>query len=303
MNKSAARCIAWLLALVAVVSISPTALTAKTQISSDEITNPTTSTTLEASVGTLFPAVSVPVPKPSVLLVGDSTMAGLRWFKDATKSLSGAAFHVDVESCRSIAGKSCYGREQRIPLSAYAAIRAVKTPLDVVVLMAGTHNEPETVESELRSIKRLVEKNGAKLVVLTLRKPLRGNSAITKSGLVSIDRVNGVIKQLFRHANSQSTYVADWKAFSAGHDNWFRQDGFHLNIRGALALGWYLSRVIEHVGVTSCLMSGSDACTMPTVKDSNADWLQRFNVEYSEIHCYEDGKKRTKVCERDRRLP
>jgi hypothetical protein len=303
MNKSATRCIAWLLTVVVVVSVSPTALRATTQTNSADVTNSTTSTIPEAPINTLFPTATIPVRLPNVLLVGDSTMAGLRWFKDATKSLSGASFLVDVESCRSIAGKACYGREQRIPLNVYDAIRAVKTPLDMVVMMAGTHNESVAVESELQSIKRLVEKKGAKLVVLTLRKPQSGKGAVTKSGIASIDRINGMIKKFFKHTRSQTTYVADWKAFSAGHDNWFRQDGFHLNTRGALALGWYLSRVIEHVGVTSCLMTGSDACTMPSNKDSNVNWLQLFNVKYTEIHCYEDGKKRTKVCERDRRLP
>jgi hypothetical protein len=303
MNRSTSRYVALILSVGIVGAFSPSALQAKTQIGSDDTTTSTSSIIPEAPINSLFPSATIPVRLPNVLLVGDSTMAGLRWFKDATKSLSGASFLVDVESCRSIAGKSCYGREQRIPLNASAAIRAVRTPLDVVVLMAGTHNDPATIESELQSIKRLVEQKGAKLVVLTLRKPLSGKGAVSKSGLALIDRMNGIIKQLFRNTKSQSTYVADWKAFSAGHDNWFRQDGFHLNVRGALALGWYLSRVIAYAGVTSCLMSGSDACTIPTYKDSHDDWLQKFNVEYTETHCYEDGKKRTKMCERDRRLP
>lgn len=303
MNKSVTRCIAWLLTYIAVLLLSPASVHAKSQVGSEDMSGSTTSTFPESPVNNLFPSVTIPVRVPNVLLVGDSTMAGLRWFKDATKSLSGAAFTVDVESCRSIAGKSCYGREQRIPLNASDAIRAVKTPLDIVVLMAGTHSEPAAIESDLQSIKRLVKKKDAKLVVLTLRKPNRGNRAVSKSGLVLIDRINGLIKRHFTHTKSQSTYVADWKAFSAGHDNWFRQDGFHLNSRGALALGWYVSRVVAHVRATSCLMSGSDACVMPSNKDSHDNWLQRFDVEYTETHCYEDGKKRTKVCERDRRLP
>lgn len=303
MNKSATRCVAWLLTVVVGATLSLSVLPAKADIGSDDLTAPSSTSIPESPIYSLFPKATVPVPLPNVLLVGDSTMAGLRWFKDVTKSLSGASFRIDVESCRSIASKSCYGREQRIPLNAYAAIRAVKTPLDVVVLMAGTHNELATIESELKSVRRLVKEKGAKLIMLTLRKPLPENNAVTKSGGLSINRINGLIQQLFQQPDSQSTYVADWKAFSTGHNNWFRQDGFHLNTRGALALGWYLSRVVEHVGVTSCLMTGSDACTMPSNKDSNVNWLQLFNVKYTEIHCYEDGKKRTKVCERDRRLP
>jgi hypothetical protein len=230
-------------------------------------------------------------------------MAGLRWFPDAKKSLSGATYIVDVESCRSIAGTSCYGREQRIPTNAYAAIRAVKQQLDVVVLMAGTHNEQSTVDAELRSIKKLVEKRGAKFVVLTLRKSLRPNSAVRKTGVISIDRVNGMIKKYFSHTKSDSTYVADWKTFSNDHSNWFRQDGIHLNIRGALALGWYVSHVVAHVLHKPCGTTDTAICTIPVNKDSFEDWLHRFNVEYTDMHCYEDGNKRIKMCERDRRMP
>lgn len=250
-----------------------------------------------------FLPTTVPLRVPKVLLVGDSTMAGLRWFTNAKKALTGASFIVDVESCRAIASESCYGREKRIPTNTYTAIRSVKDQLDLVVVMAGSHNEPATIESELQSIRRLVQKRGAKLVVLTLRDPYRPNNAVTKESVTSIRRINQLINRIFQTSDSTSSSVADWRTFSTGHSNWFRQDRIHLNLRGSLALGWYLSQITAHVLGTPCDSSDAMRCAMPSNKDSFVDWLQRFHVKYTNQHCYEDGSKRTAMCERDRRMP
>jgi hypothetical protein len=227
-------------------------------------------------------------------------MAAMRWFKDGRKSLSGSTFIVDVESCRSIGGYSCYGREYRAPSTAYEVVESVKGKLDVVVLMAGTHHNPATVESDLRSFRRIVAKKGAKLVVLTLRDLNRTTATI--DGVTLIERVNGMIETMFEIPRFENTYIADWKAFSRGHDDWFRSDGIHLTIRGTLALGWFISNVVAHVAEVPCTSYETEVCPLPSWKDSRVNWLRRFRVQYTETHCYEDGGMRRKVCERDRRL-
>ena len=229
-------------------------------------------------------------------------MAALRWFKDGKKALSGASFIIDVESCRSIAGQSCSGREYRVPPNAYDAIESVKGRLDVVVLMAGSHSQSSTIESELHSLQRLVAARGAQLVVFTLRNLLRGGT-VTSSGVTPFERINVMIKRLTRPPKSEFTHIADWKEFSDGHSNWFRHDGIHLNIRGVVALGWYISSVVAHVVQAPCTTYETDICPMPTSANSRGDWLNRFRVKYTEIHCYEDGAMRRKTCERDRRMP
>ena len=227
-------------------------------------------------------------------------MAAIRWFKDGRKSLAGSTFIVDVESCRSIGGYSCYGREFRAPSTAYEVVESVKGKLDVVVLMAGTHHNPATVESDLRSFRRIVAKKGAKLVVLTLRDLNRTTATI--DGVTLIERVNGMIERMFEIPRYENTYIADWKAFSRGHDDWFRSDGIHLTIRGTLALGWFVSNVVAHVAEVPCTSYETEVCPLPSLKDSRVNWLRRFRVQYTETHCYEDGGMRRKVCERDRRL-
>jgi hypothetical protein len=227
-------------------------------------------------------------------------MAAIRWFKDGRKSLSGASFIIDVESCRSIGGYSCYGREQRAPITAYEVVESVKGKLDVVVLMAGTHHNPATVESDLRSLRRIVAKKGAKLVVLTLRDLNRSTATI--GGVTLIERVNEMIERLFQTPKYETTYIADWKAFSRGHDGWFRSDGIHLTVPGVLALGWFISNFVAYVAGVPCASSGTEVCPLPKWKDSRVDWLRRYSVQYTDIHCYEDGPMHKKVCERDRRL-
>ena len=214
--------------------------------------------------------------------------------------MAGSTFIVDVESCRSIGGYSCYGREYRAPSTAYEVVESVKGRLDVVVLMAGTHHNPATVESDLRSFRRIVAKKGAKLVVLTLRDLNRPTATI--DGVRLIERVNRMIETMFETPRYENTYIADWKAFSRGHDDWFRPDGIHLTIRGTLALGWFISNVVAHVAEVPCTSYETEVCPKPRWKDSRVNWLRRFRVQYTETHCYEDGGMRRKVCERDRRL-
>jgi len=302
MNKFTIRFMAGMLSAAFAVSIGSSVSGADPGTSTDESTTTTTSTVVETTIESTTTTTTTTVPrvKPRVLLVGDSTMAAIRWFKDGRKALSGSTFIVDVESCRSIGGYSCYGREYRAPSTAYEAVESVKGRLDVVVLMAGTHHNPATVESDLRSFRRIVAKKGAKLVVLTLRDLNRPTATI--GGVTLIERVNEMIERLFQTPKYETTYIANWKAFSRGHDDWFRSDGIHLTIRGTLALGWFISNVVAHVAEVPCTSYETEVCPKPKWKDSRVNWLRRYRVQYTETHCYEDGGMRRKVCARDRRL-
>lgn len=303
MKKSTTRIVAGLIGAALVVSFNSSMSRADTSDPSESTTTTTTSSTVvtETTIeSTTTTTTTAPRPKPRVLLVGDSTMAAIRWFKDGKKSLTGASFIIDVESCRAIGGYSCYGREHRAPATAYEVVQSVKGKIDVVVLMAGTHHDPSTVEADLRSFRRLVAKKGAKLVVLTLRDLNRTTATI--GGVTLIERVNGMIEKIIETPQYENTYIANWKTFSRGHDGWFRSDGIHLTVPGVLALGWFISHVVAHVSELPCDSFGTEICPLPKWKDSQVDWLRRYRVQYSDIHCYEDGGMRKKVCERDRRL-
>lgn len=297
-----------LMSAVVVIAVGVPTSRALPRADSDDPSTSSSSTSVPGEVApiesTTTTTTTPPIRLPRVLLVGDSTMAALRWFEDAKKSLEGAKYILDVESCRSVAGRSCYGREQRIPLNAFTVIQRAERSTDVVVLMAGTHSYYRTINDEFRRVKRLAAKRGMKLVVLTLRDPKQHKKkSVSKNGMRGIPAINSMVKANFGHPKSNETYVADWDGFSEGRGDWFRRDGIHLNLRGVLALGWYISNVVAHVTGEPCPGRGEGTCTMPTRKDSLRDWVRNYDVPYTEQHCYEDGTKRKKVCERDRRMP
>jgi hypothetical protein len=78
------------------------------------------------------------VPPPGrVLLIGDSTLAAVRWYGNARVALQGFDFTLDAESCRRLVGTSCRGREGYAPSNAVNAILSKPGTYDTVVLMTG----------------------------------------------------------------------------------------------------------------------------------------------------------------------
>ena len=80
------------------------------------------------------PPVNTPVADTErrVLLIGDSTLAGIRWYTNSQHALGGSNFTLDAESCRRLIGSSCYGREKphrtERARTRSAATRARSTP-------------------------------------------------------------------------------------------------------------------------------------------------------------------------------
>lgn len=243
-----------------------------------------------------------PKALPRVLLVGDSTMAPMRWFRDGTRLLTGATYVVDAESCRALGGNSCYGRENRRPTTSLEAIKSAKGPFDVVVLMAGTHNIGKSVKSDIEKIQQVTDRMGAKLVIFTLR-DFTWATKSAPNGPWTPKAVNEIIRRAAVAHTSKNTSVADWKAFTKGRADWFRRDGIHPNIRGVVALQWYISRVVAHTLDRPCAADERDVCPMPVPADALYDWMQYYGIKYTDTHCYEDGAKRVKKCQRDRRMP
>lgn len=248
---------------------------------------------------------SQPAPEPKdvdVLLLGDSTMAALRWFEDGQKSLAGFDYTLDVESCRKISLKSCEGREERVPPSATEALRAYAQPVDVVVLMAGYHSWTEQFDDEIRDIADAAKYKGARLVVLTLKESLKFPAPGSRGARSVYTDFNDVLKDVVQEEAYSQVALANWNLFSFTSPDWFEQDGIHLTLKGTIALGWYLSRVVAEMVDNPCPDDGSYPCVTPKIADNKIDWLKQYEVEDTDIHCYEDGPKRTRTCTKNRRI-
>lgn len=260
----------------------------------------------------VHPSANVPEAAPSnvvrsknlvnVLLLGDSTMAALRWFEQGTVSLDGFNHKLDVESCRRIADASCYGREKRIPKSALRALQEFEGPLDYVILMAGYDSSVKRVDDELKRFIEQVHVMGVKLVVLNFKESLKFPSPGSRGKRSVYADFNKVLRDIVAADDSGDIFMADWNLFSWGKGQWFLRDGIHLSIEGSVALGWYISHIVANVADNPCPHSDIYPCAVPEMIDPRIDLMTEFDVEDTEKQCYEDGASRKRVCTRDRRL-
>jgi peptidoglycan/LPS O-acetylase OafA/YrhL len=244
----------------------------------------------------------LPAVKPvNVLLLGDSTMAGLRWFEDGTKSLQGFTYTLDAESCRRISEWSCYGREKRTPKNVVSVLKNSTETFDAVVLMAGYDSSAKRIGDEYKDLIDVVRTKNLKMIVITYKESLYFPAPGSRGKRSVYAEFNAVVRDIVAR-DPQHFALADWNAYSAGQKSWFRPDGIHLNIDGTLALGAFISTAVAENTDNPCPFASAYPCSYANNLPQATDFLTEFNVADTEMHCYEDGDSRKKLCTTDRRI-
>jgi hypothetical protein len=244
----------------------------------------------------------VPAVKPvKVLLLGDSTMAGLRWFEEGTKTLRGFTYTLDAESCRRISEWSCYGREKRTPKNVISVLENTTETFDAVVLMAGYDSSAKRIGDEYKDLIDVVRAKNLKMIVLTYKESLYFPASGSRGKRSVYAEFNAVVRDVVAR-DPQHFVLADWNAYSAGQKSWFRPDGIHLNIDGTLALGAFISTAVAENTDNPCPFASTYPCSYVNNLPQVTDFLTEFNVADTEMHCYEDGDSRKKTCTTDRRI-
>jgi len=244
----------------------------------------------------------LPAVKPvKVLLLGDSTMAGLRWFEDGTKSLKGFTYTLDAESCRRISEWSCFGREKRTPKNVISVLESTTEKFDAVVLMAGYDSSAKRIGDEYKDLIDVVRAKNLKMIVLTYKESLYFPASGSRGKRSVYAEFNAVVRDVVAR-DPQHFVLADWNAYSAGQKSWFRPDGIHLNIDGTLALGAFISTAVAENTGNPCPFTAVYPCSYANNLPQATDFLAEFNVADTEMHCYEDGDSRKKTCTTDRRI-
>jgi len=247
-----------------------------------------------------------------VLLLGDSTLAPLRWFVDGGRGLESAGSHVefvlDAESCRRLSLRSCRGREARTPDTAVEALMAWGSTGErfrFVVLMAGYHSSSEEFESELDAFMHAAGEHGVeKVFVLEYREslafPLDGSRGRTSvfAKFNDVLRARAVAKSGNRYDAAPELVVLRWNAFSANAVDWFRSDGIHVNLAGALGLGEFIAHgVLSDLGLPC---GSSSACRSLEEPLAATDVLAAYDLVPTDEHCYEMGDGRSRKCRPDK---
>ena len=263
-------------------------------------------TTTPAAVVSNAPTTTAPPPEPRrvrAYLLGDSTMAVMRWFEQGQVALRGFEYVMDAEGCRRLYYQSCESRELRVPDEAVDVIPTIDvTQYDVLVVMVGYHSRPGSFEKELVAVGEALAATGLPVIFVNYKESMTFPEAGSKGTRSVYTGFNETLARLVAEGRMGDTRIADWNRFTNAHPEWFRPDGIHTTIVGAVALGWFLSMTIAGMFDNPCPFDGEYPCVVPDMDDGSIDYLARFGVEYTDTHCYEDREERRRKCREDRRI-
>ena len=259
----------------------------------------------DAPVATLPVVTTAPVvPVGRVLLIGDSTLAPLRWFESGLAGVSGFDYVLDAESCRRISLSSCRGREERTPRSVVPVLDSLTEEndhFDTIVLMGGYHSDEGSILREFDDLVAAVRRHGAsRLVVLDWRESLAFPLAGSRGKVSVYTRFNEIIRGALSSGKYPEVTLLGWHAFTASHPEWFRSDGVHVDLAGALVLGEFLSDHLAALDGRPCPGDPGTTICVPAVTAPARDVLAEYNIADTDLHCYELGKSRTKACRKDK---
>jgi peptidoglycan/LPS O-acetylase OafA/YrhL len=246
-------------------------------------------------------AVLPEVRPVNVLLLGDSTLAALRWYEDGAKSLKGFSYTLDAESCRRISEWSCYGREYRTPTNVVTALKDSTKPVDLIVLMAGYDSSVRKIADEYRELLKVIRSRNTPVVVLTYKESLSFPAPGSRGKKSLYAEFNTALREVAASDSSGLLSIAEWNAYSAGQSSWFKSDGIHLTVKGTLALGAFISTSIATATNNPCPYANVYPCAPMNNLKQSTDFIARFNAKETKVQCYEDGESRKKTCTTDRR--
>jgi hypothetical protein len=183
---------------------------------------------------------------PSIGLIGDSTLSGVRWADDYGE-LRRFNFVFDAESCRRTIETSCWSREQYRPRNAITALQDHAGQWgDVLVVMTGYNDSAVGFTDGVEAILDEALDQGIDTVMwLTLR--TKGVDYEEPLHLANGSTYREANRSLYELAADSDGHlqIADWATHSAEHPEWFEADGAHLSPDGVEPLTGFIAEQVE----------------------------------------------------------
>lgn len=208
---------------------------------------------------------AAPPGAPRVTLIGDSTMAAMRWslFDDDDPNTVAdndvreiIADDYDLlfsaESCRRLVVASCRGREGYVPSS---VLPLMQTDFrgqmgSALVIMAGY--DDVSIDSGIDAVVDEATAQGVTNVIwLTYHTSTAYRLPGGTSAATLYEQHNAALSAaVARHPNLQ---LLDWNGYASPHPEWFASDRVHLSVDGAVALAQFIKgRLDAVVGAGPC---------------------------------------------------
>jgi len=184
------------------------------------------------------PSPAEPSAKTRVTVIGDSITASFDYVPAARRYLGkGLDLRSDAVVCRRLVVTSC-AFKGATPTTALQVIGVQRRALGPVVVINVGYNDSTAVYDVDRIMRALRATGVERAIWVTLRE--------TTSNYT---QVNARIRNA-AHRWRKSLVVADWNAYSRGKP-WFREDGLHLTVSGAMGLARLLRPLVAADTVSS----------------------------------------------------
>jgi hypothetical protein len=185
---------------------------------------------------------------PHISLIGDSTLAGVRWWANFG-DLRRYNFVLDAESCRRTVEQSCWSREDLRPDNTVAAMQRLEGRLgDVVVVMSGYNDSGDLFDDAVDAVVAEARRQAVPHVVwLTLRD--HDVSYQDPQERANADGYQDDNRLLYARADALGGYlqVADWATHAWDRPEWFEYDGVHLTEEGVRGLTTFIADRVDLV--------------------------------------------------------
>jgi len=179
-------------------------------------------------------APASPSVKTRVTVVGDSITGSFTYVPAATRLLGrGLDLRTDTAVCRRLVAASC-AFQGSTPATVLQVIVAQGRALGPVVVINVGYNDWAAVYDVGRVMKALRSMGVERVVWVTLREASSNASLYAQSNA----RIRSAARKWKR-----MLVVADWNAYSRGKP-WFREDGLHLTVSGAMGLARLLRPLV-----------------------------------------------------------
>jgi len=185
---------------------------------------------------------------PHISLIGDSTLAGVRWWANFG-DLRHYNFVLDAESCRRTVEQSCWSREDFRPDNTVTAMQRLEGQLgEVVVVMSGYNDSGDLFDDAVDAVVAEARRQAIPHVVwLTLRD--HDVSYQDPQERANVDGYQDDNLVLYEKADALGGYlqIADWATFAWDRPEWFEYDGVHLTEDGVRGLTAFIADRVDLV--------------------------------------------------------
>lgn len=220
---------------------------------------------------------------PQIGLIGDSTLAGVRWYADYG-DLRRYNFVLNAESCRRTVEQSCISREGYRSANVLSTMRSLDGSLgELLVVMTGYNDPVWSIDDAIAEVTDEARRQGVEHVLwLTLRTSFDVDYSDPQEQS-SVETFREFNDQLLDAAEASDGFLqlVDWGAYSFGATGWFEYDGVHLTPAGVDALTGFIAEAVDRVlaGDDGTIVSTSWTVLVPGAEGPRVEAVQQAMLE------------------------